>query len=155
MKNKVLFTIFIVIILISTHFFIVFAANKSELQQESSNLQTKIDKTKQELGEVENNLSGVMSQIRDLTVQNSEYESEIDDLNSQISNLENEISEAEANLKQAEEDFKVQQKRLEDRLVALYEMGETSYLDVLLSSSIGSLISPIEVALTFFWLIST
>jgi len=135
MKNKVLFTIFIVIILISTHFFIVFAANKSELQQESSNLQTKIDKTKQELGEVENNLSGVMSQIRDLTVQISEYESEIDDLNSQISNLENEISEAEANLKQAEEDFKVQQKRLEDRLVALYEMGETSYLDVLLSSA--------------------
>ena len=135
MKKKLLFIFLMLIIMLSTHFLIVFAANKSDLQQESSNIQTKIDQTKHELGEVESNWSGVMSQIRDLTVQISEYQSEIDDLNSQISGLETQIEEAEANLKQAEEDFKEQQQRLENRLVALYEMGETSYLDVLLSSA--------------------
>lgn len=135
MKKKILFTFFILLVLISSHFLVVFATTKSELQQESSDLETKINHAKENLSEVEGNLSGVMSQIRDLTVQISEYQSEINDLSSQISELENQISEAEENLKQAEEDFRTQQKRLEDRLVALYEMGETSYLDVLLSSA--------------------
>ena len=135
MKKKILFTIFIVIILLSNHVLITYAANKTQLQQESSDIQTKINQAKHELGEVESNLSGVMSQIRDLTVKIGEYQSQIDDLNSQISDLESQIEEAEAKIKQAEEDFKQQQKRLEDRLVALYELGETSYLDVLLSSA--------------------
>lgn len=135
MKKKILFIIFILFILLSSHVLMVFAANKSDLQQQSSDLQTKIDQTKHELGQVEDNLSGVMAQVRDLTVQISEYQSEIDNLNMQISDLEVQIQEAEENLKKAEEDYKEQQKRLEDRLVALYEMGETSYLDVLLSSA--------------------
>ena len=135
MKKKILFIIFILFILLSSHVLMVFAANKSDLQQQSSDLQTKIDQTKHEIGQVEDNLSGVMAQVRDLTVQISEYQSEIDNLNMQISDLEVQIQEAEENLKKAEEDYKEQQKRLEDRLVALYEMGETSYLDVLLSSA--------------------
>lgn len=135
MKRKILFIIFILLILLSSHVLMVFAANKSDLQQQSSDLQTKIDQTKHELGQVEDNLSGVMAQVRDLTVQISEYQSEIDNLNMQISDLETQIQDAEETLKKAEEDYKEQQKRLEDRLVALYEMGETSYLDVLLSSA--------------------
>ncbi len=135
MKRKIIITFFILFVLMSSQVIMVFAANKSELQQQSSDLQTKIDQTKQELGEVEDNLSGVMAQVRDLTVQISEYQSEIDNLNMQISDLEEQILEAEENLKQAEEDYKEQQKRLEDRLVAMYEMGETTYLDVLLSSA--------------------
>ena len=135
MKRKIIFITIILIIMLSTHVVMVFAATKTELQKESSDLQTKIDNTKHELGEVENNLSGVMSQIRDLTAQISEYQSEIDGLNSQISNLESQIEETQKELEQAEEDFKTQQQRLENRLVALYEMGETTYLDVLLSSA--------------------
>ena len=135
MKKKILFSILVLLVLLSSHILMVFGTSKSELQQESSEIQTKIDEAKENLSEVEHNISGVMAQIRDLTVQINEYQSEIDDLNSQISDLESKIAEAEANLKQAEEDFRIQQKRLEDRLVALYEMGETSYLDVLLSSA--------------------
>ena len=135
MRKKIFLTILILIVIMSSHIMIVFAANKSELQQESSEIQEKINTTKHELGEVEDNLSGVMSQIRDLTAQISEYQSEIDDLNSQISDLESKIEETQAKLDQAEEDYKEQQQRLENRLVALYEMGETSYLDVLLSSA--------------------
>ena len=135
MKKKILLIVLLLIIMLSSHIMISFAANKSELQQENSNIQEKINQTKHELGEVESNLSGVMSQIRDLTVQISEYQSQINDLNSQISGLEDQIAEAQAELDQAEEDFRQQQQRLENRLVALYEMGETSYLDVLLSSA--------------------
>lgn len=135
MKKKILLVTLLLFVVIFSNILIAFATNKSELQQENSDLQKQIDQTKNELGEVESNLTGVMAQIQDLTVQISEYQSQIDDLNSQISELESQITEAEANLKKAEEDYNLQKDRLQKRIVALYEMGETTYLDVLLSSA--------------------
>lgn len=135
MKKKILFVIILLFVMVSSHILIAFAANKSQLQQESSDLKNKIDQTKNELGEVESNLTGVMAQIQELTTKISEYQNQIDDLNSQISGLEDQIIEAEANLKKAEEDYNLQKDRLQKRIVALYEMGETTYLDVLLSSA--------------------
>ena len=135
MKRKVIFTIIVLFVVLSSNVLISFATSKTQLQQESSDIQDKIDAAKHELGEVESNLSGVMSQIRDLTAQISEYQIEIDGLNSQITELESQIEEAEENLKKAIEEYDAQKDRLQKRLVALYEMGETSYLDVLLSSA--------------------
>lgn len=135
MKKRILCLILIVALIASSNMLISFAANKSELEQESSDIQSKIDQTEKELGEVQSNLTGVMAQIQELTAQISEYQTEIDGLNSQISGLEEQISEAEVNLQKAEEDYNLQKDRLQKRLVALYEMGETTYLDVLLSSA--------------------
>lgn len=142
MKKKIICIILILIIVTSSNILIAFAANKAELEQENSALQNQIDETEKNLGEIENNLTGVMAQIQELTAEISEYENEIYDLNLQIADLEDKISEAEANLKKAEEDYANQKEALENRLVALYEMGETTYLDVLLSSaSISDFIS--------------
>lgn len=135
MKKKIICIILIIAILISSNILISFASNKSDLEKENSNLQGKIDETKENLSHVEENLTGIMAQVQDLTLQISEYENEIYDLDLQISDLEKQISEAEANLKKAEQDYNKQKEDLEKRLVALYEMGETTYLDVLLSSA--------------------
>jgi len=136
MKKKIICIILILLIsIVSSNILISYAANKSELEQESSELDGKIKQTEEDLSHVEENLTGIMADIRELTAQISEYENEIYDLNLQISDLEEKISEAEANLKQAEEDYEEQKQNLEARLVALYEMGETTYLDVLLSSA--------------------
>lgn len=135
MKKKIISVILILIIIISSNMLISFAANKSELEQQSSDLDGKIKQTEKELSHVEENLTGIMADIRELTAEISEYESEIYDLDLQISDLEDKISEAEKNLKQAEEDFEHQKELFEKRLVATYKMGETSYLDVLLSST--------------------
>ena len=135
MKTKIISVILILTLVISSNMLVAFAANKSQLEQESSALDEKIQQTEKELSHVEENLTGIMADIRELTAEISEYESEIFNLNLQISDLEDKISEAEANLKQAEEDYAEQKQNLENRLVALYEMGETTYLDVLLSSA--------------------
>ena len=135
MKKKIISIILIITIMMSSNMLISFAANKSELEQESSDLDGKIKQTEEELSHVEENLTGVMAQIRDLTAQISEYENEIYSLDLQISDLEDKISEAEANLKQAEQDYTDQKAALEKRLVAAYKKGETTYLDVLLSST--------------------
>lgn len=134
MKNKIL-SIILILIIISSNMLIVYAANKSQLEQESSDLDGKIKETEEELSHVEENLTGVMAQIRDLTAEISEYENEIYDLNLQISDVKEKISEAELNIKKAEEDYAEQKKALEKRLVAAYKRGETTYLDVLLSST--------------------
>ncbi len=136
MKKKIIcITLILLITIASSNILISFAANKSELEQQSSDLDGKIKETEKELSHVEENLTGIMAQIQELTAEISEYENEIYDLNLQISDLEDKISEAEADLKQAEEDYAIQKENLEKRLVALYEMGETTYLDVLLSSA--------------------
>lgn len=135
MKKKILAITLIITILISSNMLISYAANKSELQQESSDLDGKIKQTEEELSHVEENLTGIMADIRELNAEISEYEKEIYNLNVEISELQAQISEAEENLKQAEEDFAHQKELFEKRLVATYKMGETTYLDVLLSST--------------------
>lgn len=56
--------------------------------------------------------------------------------------MNSKIKDAEDNLNKAQEDYTKQEELLNKRLVASYEAGETSYLDVLLSSeSITDLIS--------------
>ena len=56
--------------------------------------------------------------------------------------LNNKITQSQKELEKAQEDYTQQEKLLEERLVATYEAGETSYLDFLLSSeSIIDLIS--------------
>ena len=135
MKKKILSIIIILIMIMSSNMLILYAANKSELEKESSDIDGKIKETEKELSHVEENLTGIMADIRELTAEISEYEKEIYNLDVEISGLQDKISEAEENLKQAEEDYAHQKELFEKRLVATYKMGETTYLDVLLSST--------------------
>ena len=135
MKKRVIITSLIIFMMLASQFMVVFAANKSELQQQSSDLQSQINQKKEEISEVNGNLSAAMQEIQKLTAQITSYQNEIDDLNAQISELEKQIEDAKIRLEKAEAEYLEQQKRLENRLVAMYEMGQTSYLDVLLSSA--------------------
>lgn len=135
MKKKILSIIIILITIMSSNMLISYAANKSQLEKESSDIDGKIKETEKELSHVEENLTGIMADIRELTAEISEYEKEIYNLDVEISDLQDKISEAEENLKQAEEDYAHQKELFEKRLVATYKMGETTYLDVLLSST--------------------
>ena len=135
MKKKILVVVLIMFLLFSTHVAITLAATQSELKNQSSDLQNKIDSTKDEISEVQSQLSGTMKQIQTLNAQISDYESQIDDLNSQIGDLEDSISDAQVKLNEAEAKYQKQEEMLQQRLVAMYEAGDTSYLDVLLSSA--------------------
>ena len=84
--------------------------------------------------EVEKIKDATLKEVEKLNIQITQYENQIQGLDTQIDATNKKIAEAEANLKKSEEDYEKQQKALEARLVALYEAGETSYLDFLLSS---------------------
>lgn len=110
------------------------ASSKSDLNKEQKNLDNKIAETKDNLNEVENNKSQALKEIENLTAQITDYEDELENLNSQISELNKSISEQAKNLEKATQDYENQEKMLKERLVVLYEEGETSYLDVLLNA---------------------
>ena len=113
----------------------VFAATKSELKENSSDTDKKIEEAKEELEGIQAEKSETLKQVESLITEISSYQSEIDKLDEQISKLNNDIKDAENKLNQKQEDYKKEKELLEKRLVATYEAGETSYLDVLLSSS--------------------
>ena len=107
--------------------------DKLKSQQNETNSQ--IQQKKEELNNIQEEKSDTMQQVEDLTNQISEYQSQIDELDSKITDLNSQISEAEDNLNKAQDEYNQKEQTLKERLVVSYEAGETSYLDVLLSSS--------------------
>ena len=143
MKNiglKILGVLIIVIIMLQYN--VVIAATKSELNASSSETDQKIQEAKEELENINAEKSETLQQVEELITQISSYQSEIDELNNKISDINSQIEEAQSKVDEIQEDYDSQQELLEKRLVATYEAGETSYLDVLLSSdSLTDLIS--------------
>ena len=133
--QKMLAILVVGIILIQGNINLVVAESQSSLKSQQSQNNEKINETKEELENIQAEKSEAQKQVENLTSQISQYQSQIDELDDKISDLNNQISEAEANLNKAQEDYTKQEELLEARLVATYEAGETSYLDVLLSSS--------------------
>ena len=116
----------------------VLAVTQSEInsqKNEQSEVSGKIDDVKEQQEEVSSKKSAAQAQVESLNSQIDTYETEIDTLDSQISDLQAKIKDSEKKIKEDEEQYAELQKSLDERLVAMYENGETTYLDVLLSSS--------------------
>ena len=125
----------VIIIELITYNNIVMAANKEELQDEKADINNSISNAKDELEEIEGEKSEALKAAQQLTVQISDYEQQISELESGIKTLETQISETKEKIKKDEEEFNKKQKALDERLVAMYEYGDTTYLDYILSSS--------------------
>lgn len=134
---KVLIVLLINAILI-TYTNIVFAVSKSDInnmQNEQKNLNNDITSTQDELENVQQEKKDTVSEVQSLTSQISDYEDQIENLDDEILGLQTKISEAQTKIEEDEKKYQEQQELLNERLVALYENGEVSYLDVLLSAN--------------------
>ncbi len=129
----------LIIIILTTYTNIVLAAvNKNDienLQNEQTNITNSINDIEGKIDEVQKEKTDTLTQVNDLTSQISDYEYEIDELDEKISDLQGKITEAEVKIDEDEKKFQEQQELLNERLVAIYENGEVSYLDVLLSAN--------------------
>ena len=113
----------------------VIAASVSELQDEKD----KVEEQKEEVTEEKNT---ILDEISELNVNISKYEREIEKLNNKIESLENSIEKKEKEIKELKSEIESKKDLLIKRLVAMYEAGQTTYLDVLLASdNISNLIS--------------
>lgn len=141
-KRKILLVFIIIIITLFTNIVVTLAATKSELQEQKNQISEQIKDTESEIAAVKQEISLTLKQIQELNSTISIYQSEISELDEKISNLENSISEVQIKLEEAEKKYSEQEEGFKNRIVAQYEAGETTYLDVLLGGgSIWDMIS--------------
>lgn len=127
-------SIVLLIMILISNVFVAYANQKSDLQNEQNSIDKQIEETNSEISGVKSQMSDALTQINKYNSQIGTYESEIGDLESQISTLQTQITQKEANIEEQQEKYEEQQELLDKRLVAMYESGTTSYLDMLLSS---------------------
>lgn len=132
---KILIIALIIIIMMTYTNISTAATSKTDLQNQKSDLNESISQAQEDLEEIKQEKSETLNQVEKLMNQISDYQSDINDLDSKISDLQAKIKEAEKKIKEDEEEYKKKQSALDERLVTIYENGEISYLDVLLSST--------------------
>lgn len=136
-NNKILKTAYIITIIIMLVFSTIgisYASQKDDLEKEQEELDKKIEETSSEIAGVKSQMSQALSQISRLNTQISSYENEISDMEKQLQELEGQITEKQTLVTQKQEEFDSKKELLSKRILAMYEAGTTSYLDVLLSS---------------------
>lgn len=131
--KKVIGTLLIIVIILQAT--IVLAASKQDLQNQQKENNASIKETEETIEEIQAQKSAVMKEVESLINQIAECQSEIDDLEAQISDLEAKIAQAENDIVEKEEEYQSRKELSDEMLVTMYEQGETSYLDVLLSST--------------------
>lgn len=131
-KTKYISIIIVAVLILNT---IVFAASKQDLRNQQNNLSDKIRQQQEKIGETHDELSATLKEIQKINAQISDYQAEINELQKQENKVQEKLIKTKEELKKAEKEYNRQKEMLQNRLVALYEAGETTYLDVLLTSA--------------------
>lgn len=130
--KRILFMGTLILVILLSSF--VYAATSQELKNQQADIDSKIKETETEIAGKKSQMTEQLNQITKLNSEISTYETEITSLQQQINNLNAQISEKEANIVEQQGKYDTQKELLEKRLVALYEAGQTTYLDMLLTS---------------------
>ena len=109
-------------------------SNLTDLQTQQQDLQDQLQQSHEELEEVQSQLSENLQQIEKLDEKIKKSEDKMSELDTQVKELQEEISNIQSQLDVAEKKYEKQKDIMEKRLVAIYESGDTQYIDVLLKS---------------------
>lgn len=125
---KILGAIVVAIMLVQNT--VAIAATQNDL----NNINKQIEQQKDKINDIKEEKSDKLEEVEKINTQISEYQKQIDELDERISEMNSQLKEEQTKLDKAQDDFDKQEKLMEARLVATQEQGETSFLDVLLSS---------------------
>lgn len=128
-----LITILTVIVVVLNLLSTSYAA--SSFSSQKNELNKKIQETKENLNDVNSQKRNHKKKVNDLSGQINSYESQISSLEGEIASKTKEANEMQKKLDELEIEREKNQNLLDERLITLYEAGEVSYLDMLLSSS--------------------
>lgn len=137
MKNicqKIVCLMLIIIIISSANSAFAVTAEEQQLknqEQENNDKKKEAEDKKQEVQEAK---ESTQKEVNNINSQIQDYQNEITNLDIQIANANQQIEDSNAKLEKAQKEYESQQQMLEERIVALYEAGDTTYLDILLSS---------------------
>lgn len=109
-------------------------ANNMTLQDQKNEIDNKLNESNIRLEYVQSEISASLQKVQELNDSIAEYEKKYSDIQNQINSLEQEIANTNAELGTIEAEYERKDKLLKKRVVAMYEDGDATYLDVLLSS---------------------
>ena len=116
-------------------FSLVYAENLDTLEDRKNELKTNIEQANDEIDSLNLEITDAIAKVNELEGQIEDYNNSLAEIRSELKVVEAEIQETEQKLAVAEQNYANQKNNLEKRIVAMYEAGETTYLDVLLNSS--------------------
>ena len=105
-----------------------------KLELEKSEIESEIEESQAQIGIIEGELSKALEEVETISCKILNKQKEIENLEMQEMFLIDYIEEKEIELEFWTERFVSQEEMVEKRLIAMYEMGEVKYLDVLLNS---------------------
>ena len=108
--------------------------NELSLEEQKEQVENQIEDTNTKLEYVQEELSGTLLKVQETEDRIMQYEKEIEELAIKMENLQKSIDEASTALIESEQNYQEKSDLLAKRLVAMYEAGETQYLDILLNS---------------------
>ncbi len=126
------FVFFLVLFVLSVKTFCDYV---SDLREQQANLQSQMEASTAQVELIQSDMSDLANEITALNEEITSQELEVQLLKGQNKELQENIKKTQDELDAATEKYNSQKKNLEERLVASFKAGETSYLDVLLQSN--------------------
>lgn len=105
-----------------------------DLQLEKSELENIIDESNSQILIIENDLSSLVFEIAEINQKICDKQLEVETLEAQEIEMLAYVEKAERELEMSDARYEKQKELLEKRLIAMYEMGQNSYLEILLNS---------------------
>lgn len=110
-------------------------ATSDELSGQIDEINAQIREKENEKAQIESEKSQTLSEVESLIYQISSYESEISKLSREINSLESQISDAQEKINAQQRNYEKLDEEMQNRLLVIYEAGDTSFLDILLGSN--------------------
>jgi len=112
-----------------------YATSTSGLQNEKDGLKDKISDAQDQQQQVQQELNNQMKEISSLDAKITENEEQINLLTAQIEVLETSIAAKTLEIEKKQQEYEENEELLSERLVIMYESGDSSFLDLLFGSS--------------------
>lgn len=130
-KVKLIISLLLITIIIFANVYSTFAIT----QQDINNTKNELNEIENKIDTVKENLSAEMKKIDALEGEISQAQYELDQLKAELKKLEKEIEILEVELEQKIKEYDEKYATACERVVAQYEYGNITYLDVLLNST--------------------
>ena len=109
-------------------------SNLSEAQQEKKTLENDLQKANELIDSLKGSKEDIQSEVEKLDKQLNEISGKVKELESRLSKKRQEIADTESALNKAKEQEKKQYRNMKKRIQFMYENGQTSYVEMLLSA---------------------
>ena len=109
-------------------------SNLSEAQQEKKTLENDLQKAMELIDSLKGSKEDIQSEVEKLDKQLNEISGKVKEFESRLSKKRQEIADTESALNKAKEQEKKQYRNMKKRIQFMYENGQTSYVEMLLSA---------------------